>query len=71
MGSQAEDDPKKLGLIQQPPDAEASDPKHGSEPKPDKPTGVPHLVAKGVRSLMRQTGKPPTDQEAKQGDGDE
>ena len=58
------------GLIQQPPDAKDSDPKRGSEPKPDEPTGVPHLVAKGVRSFVGKTGKPPTDQEAKQGDGD-
>ena len=59
-----------FGLIQQPPDAKDSDPKRGGEPKPDEPTGVPHLVAKGVRSLVRKTGKPPTDQEAKYGDGD-
>ena len=54
----------------QQPDAEDNDPKRGSEPKPDERPDVSQLVNEGVRPLVGETRKPPTDQEAKQGDGD-
>ena len=57
------------GLAQQPA-AEDSYPKRGSEPKPDERSDISQLVDEGVRPFVRETGKPPTDQEAKQGYGD-